>query len=1265
MAFDKISRRLTAVLVLTISGLRLCHCLLSDGPAVWSYICIDEGKGHDSEKCLSNSCYNCSWPCKTLDYAFKGSRNFTSIEIVGTVHIAQVVGTARSLRGLNVTGTPGAILRCNGSSAGLRFSEVHNLTLSNVLIDRCGFAVSNHTAYRRSVFIEDCENAAISGVTVTNGSGAALLFYNTYGLVTISNSNFSDNPKNHTRYVGGAIRVLLQTTRDTLYEVSYCTFVNNFVTMRGKWESIKTPWYEQGGAVYVSMNKNASGNRVVVSSSEFIWNKAKFGGGVYVGYGGTVYNNSVELINCNFTQNWGYTKGGGVFIEYYNYNGSTPIYNTVTIRDCIFLSNSAGCGGGVAISATHSDLHSTKGSTIVFDNCVFQSNSAYFASTVDVSPDAKDTAASGLLLRPLFTNCIFRSNTLWGNFGIAKTSHVSSGTFLVTGFTVDFGGNIFFSNNNATPLQLVSATAIFSAGTNVSFFNNSATYGGALQLIGFSEVIVNDDSTFLFVNNCAGIYGGAIYYYTYDQHDYIISDTCFIHYGGFESISRRGLSFTFSGNKALSGEGNDIMASTFLPCFFSCTTLSSRNITSFFNACITRNFTYDARDPYALSTLASKFTNVPSHLYITPGNETSIDVTIENELHQQLSDVVYKVTLLTEGLGGTCALDSQYAYTFMRKTLIYGTHNQSGYIQLQTLGPTRIIETLISFTLLRCPPGFVNNNDTNSSQCVCNNNYEGGARGYLGIDKCEGNGNVYRAYITQGYWAGYLDPTNAQNDLTCDPRDNGCELYTTAPCPSGVCRYQLQDAAPGDGDSGYLLPTNSSELQEYICGPRYRGALCSTCQRNFSVYYHSYQFQCNSDDICDYGLIFYVLSELLPLTIIFVVLVTFNVNLTSGWSNGFILFAQLLQLLDVTLYGALKMDSTVTRMSMAYKVLYGFVSMSFFNLESLSFCLWRGAQVLDVIAFRYATTAYALALLIGLIFIMTNCSCPSRWRRWGVARSPTRSVIHGLTAYLVLCFAQYTQTTFLLLTPLRVFDGERQPSAVLFTMYGGLTYFGRGHLKYVVPACAFLVTFVLLPPLVLLLYPLHYKVLAALGLAESSIIRRITFFPDLKPYLDSLQGCFKDQFRFFSGLYFCYRLIPAILQMACPSTFQYYVAMELLLIIILLLHAVCQPYVSRWHNVVDTCLFADMTIINGITLYHHTMTISHAFHDNNVALSSIQATLIILPLIYMGGVIVCNTVCKRHLFLRCRYEKIGEGSMDTYNIQAEDTDTYYSASAED
>ena len=52
--------------------------------------------------------------------------------------------------------------------------------------------------------------------------------------------------------------------------------------------------------------------------------------------------------------------------------------------------------------------------------------------------------------------------------------------------------------------------------------------GGAITLAGMASLVFNSNSTFLFVNNHADFVGGAIYWYSVDQHDYFSSHTCFL-----------------------------------------------------------------------------------------------------------------------------------------------------------------------------------------------------------------------------------------------------------------------------------------------------------------------------------------------------------------------------------------------------------------------------------------------------------------------------------------------------------------------------------------------------------------------------------------------------------------------------------------------------------------------------------------------------------------------------------------------------------------
>ena len=91
----------------------------------------------------------------------------------------------------------------------------------------------------------------------------------------------------------------------------------------------------------------------------------------------------------------------------------------------------------------------------------------------------------------------------------------------------------------------------------------------------------------------------------------------------------------------------------------------------------------------------------------------------------------------------------------------------------------------------------------------------------------------------------------------------------------------------------YRLPSSVSELDEYICGYTRTGVLCGECRDDYSASYHSYSYACISNKGCTYGWVLYLVSELLPLIIFFIIVIVFNVSFTSGAINSFVLFAQL------------------------------------------------------------------------------------------------------------------------------------------------------------------------------------------------------------------------------------------------------------------------------------------------------------------------------------------------------------------------------------
>ena len=148
------------------------------------------------------------------------------------------------------------------------------------------------------------------------------------------------------------------------------------------------------------------------------------------------------------------------------------------------------------------------------------------------------------------------------------------------------------------------------------------------------------------------------------------------------------------------------------------------------------------------------------------------------------------------------------------------------------------------------------------------------------------------------------------------------------------------------------LPRNISQLDEAICSKSRTGVLCGDCRPGYTTNFHSPNFHCKLADptLCQIGWLFYILSELVPVTVVFITVLVLNISFTSGAINGFIFFAQLLDTLNGDAFGIITYLPAISILSQGYQVIYGFFNLDFFNIDALSFCLWSNTTALDMLA---------------------------------------------------------------------------------------------------------------------------------------------------------------------------------------------------------------------------------------------------------------------------------------------------------------------------
>ena len=417
--------------------------------------------------------------------------------------------------------------------------------------------------------------------------------------------------------------------------------------------------------------------------------------------------------------------------------------------------------------------------------------------------------------------------------------------------------------------------------------------------------------------------------------------------------------------------------------------------------------------------------------------------------------------------------------------------------------------------------------------------------------------------------------------------------------------------------SAIPLPQSPSptELNQAICEPNRTGWLCGKCQANHTAYYHSPSYRCGPQELCVCGIFFYLLSAVFPIVVMFSVIAFFDIRFTTGTASGLVFFAQTIDTVTLNLKWNSKSPKYINILSILYKVVYGLFNFDFFNLEQASFCLWKDATVMDVIAFRYISVVFAFVLLLLIVLFLkycNNCCHLTKNSRLG----KTRSMIHSMSAVLVICYAQCTNISLQILAKATLRGAGREPRHDV-TLFGGIHYFHGEHILYAVAACFCLSTVVAIPPLLLLVYPGYLSLFSFCTLNEARPLLFISnFFIKLKPFFDSFQGCYRDKLRFFSALYFVSRIAILSANAFIPSTSQSIILIVLIIILILGAYTMFHPFHKASDNINNGLILLNMSLIGCLTMLAYSQDRYEDQRQVVLIALTIRLVLLYLPIVY-------------------------------------------------
>ena len=384
---------------------------------------------------------------------------------------------------------------------------------------------------------------------------------------------------------------------------------------------------------------------------------------------------------------------------------------------------------------------------------------------------------------------------------------------------------------------------------------------------------------------------------------------------------------------------------------------------------------------------------------------------------------------------------------------------------------------------------------------------------------------------------------------------------------------------------GYItLPDNVSELNDYMCRPMNRkGIVCSECAEGFGPSLTFYGFSCANCTGAWFGIPLFLFLEFVPITVFYLIILIFQLGLTSSPFTAFVLFSQFAVTAVTAVFGPYSFESSpVTHYFNAVLTFYGFWNLDFFRYVISPFCISPNLKIIHVVFLDYISAFYPL-ILISLTWVCIELHSRNfkifvwTWSKVDqcflkrIKRESKSTIIDVFSTFLLLSYTKIIKIFVDTVEPDFVLNMNNLPVRRVLLVDPSIEWLGQENLPYMVASiCLFLV--LIFPPIVLLaFYPT--KLFRSLLLKCSSgghTRAALNIFVEkfYDSYRDGLEG--GRDMRGLASLYFILRIFVYLISIA--ERYLLYNAM--LIGGIALFLALIQPYKKTYMNVMDTVLLA-------------------------------------------------------------------------------------------
>ena len=360
-------------------------------------------------------------------------------------------------------------------------------------------------------------------------------------------------------------------------------------------------------------------------------------------------------------------------------------------------------------------------------------------------------------------------------------------------------------------------------------------------------------------------------------------------------------------------------------------------------------------------------------------------------------------------------------------------------------------------------------------------------------------------------------------------------------CPYPLCSInrdteESKHCKDNYGPYWVALPFYESEQ----CAYNRSGRRCSQCQNKF--YFTFGGISCTQHCKASYPFIIAIIAVILQFLIFSFILAAMKLDLDigSGFMYGPLLFLAIVGQMHFGYYPNLMYLKIVVKL---------FASIFLENLEIIGEIRMCFVDSLFVIQLFYFLGPLLMWLMLLLLVVVGRC-CPRLLTK--IQKSPMQAIC----VMMMLSFWSLANASIILLKPLKI--GKEYFTEVDPTV----NYFSGSHI---------IIGFIAIAVLAVVIIPF----IALLAMSNFAVFDRKFRLYRFKPIFDEFQSCYVDKHRWYCVVYFISFIIYLILA-------EYPLGPQLLLLLLLSLHFIIQPYKKHIFNIIDMLLLLDLLFLCSI-----------------------------------------------------------------------------------